>query len=153
MGGNLAMNPLWRLLHIPVSVHNLGGCLMADSSTAGVTDPNGEVFGYPGLFVLDGAILPGATGVNPSHTIAAVAERNVEAFIQRLPGKAGWHSPQFAPKVPITDPLSSITIPVGGTMPTQEHGQQNGRRNQPRGRVTTSHVNRISSKREQASDS
>jgi cholesterol oxidase len=119
MGGVLGMNPLWRFLHIPVSVHNLGGCLMADSRDGGVTDPNGEVYGHEGLFVLDGAILPAATGVNPSHTIAAVAERNVEAFIQRLPGKAGWRSPQWALKVPITDPLSSITIPIGGTMPTQ----------------------------------
>jgi cholesterol oxidase len=119
MGGDLGSNPLWRLLHIPISVHNLGGCLMADSRDGGVTDPNGEVYGYPGLFVLDGAILPVATGVNPSHTIAAVAERNMEAFIQRLPGKIGWHSPEFALKVPITDPLSSITVPVGGTVPTQ----------------------------------
>jgi cholesterol oxidase len=119
MGGNVAMNPLWRFLHIPVSVHNLGGCVMAETSDSGVTGPNGEVHNYPGLFVLDGAALPAATGVNPSHTIAAVSERNVELFIQRLPGKAAWHSPQFALKTPVVDPLSSIVVPAGGTMPTQ----------------------------------
>src|SRR4029077_437227 len=78
LGGDVATNPLWRLLHVPVSVHNLGGCLMADLPDAGVTDPNGQVFGYPNLYVLDVSILPKATGVNPSHTIAAVAERNIE---------------------------------------------------------------------------
>ena len=46
---------------------------MADDVTRGVTDGQGQVHGYPGLYVLDGAILPAATGVNPSHTIAAVA--------------------------------------------------------------------------------
>jgi len=119
MGGNVAMNPLWKFLHIPVSVHNLGGCVMAETSDRGVTGPNGEVHNYPGLFVLDGAALPAATGVNPSHTIAAVAERNLELFIQRLPGKPGWHSPQFALKTPVVDPLSSIVVPAGGTMPSQ----------------------------------
>jgi hypothetical protein len=39
-----------------------------------VTGPNGELHNYPGLFVLDGAALPAATGVNPSHTIAAGRE-------------------------------------------------------------------------------
>jgi choline dehydrogenase-like flavoprotein len=84
MGGDVAMNSLWRLFHVPVSVHNLGGCLMADSRNGGVTDPNGEVFGYPNLFILDGSILPSAIGANPSHTIAAVAERNIETAIRLL---------------------------------------------------------------------
>ncbi|HEX4210433.1 MAG TPA: GMC family oxidoreductase, partial [Candidatus Binataceae bacterium] len=90
IGGEVAMNPAWRLLHIPVSVHNLGGCVMGDSVAAGVTDGNGEVHGYPGLFVLDGGALPSATGVNPSHTIAAVAERNAETVIRRFIKDSNW---------------------------------------------------------------
>jgi cholesterol oxidase len=35
----------------------------------------GEVFGYRNLFVTDGAIVPKAIGLNPSRTIAALAER------------------------------------------------------------------------------
>jgi cholesterol oxidase len=35
----------------------------------------GEVFGYPKLYVVDGSILPTPIGRNPSHTIAALAER------------------------------------------------------------------------------
>jgi cholesterol oxidase len=115
MGGNMATNPLWHYLHIPVSVHNLGGCLMADSPDEGVVDANGEVYGYPGLFVIDGAILPKATGVNPSHTIAAVAERNIEGFIRKL--KPGWRAPEAAKVSSITDPLSSIKIPTEGVLP------------------------------------
>ncbi len=118
MGGKLALNPLWKLLRIPVSVHNLGGCLMADSPNGGVTDANGQVFGYLGLYVLDGAILPSATGVNPSHTIAAVAERNIEAAIRRIKNDPKWRAPEAASAQPVIDPLTSIVIPQGGTVAT-----------------------------------
>jgi cholesterol oxidase len=118
MGGNVAMNPLWRLFHIPATVHSLGGCLMADSREGGVTDANGEVYEYPGLFVLDGSILPAATGVNPAHTIAAVAERNIEVAIRRFTGIQNWRAPEAAGAKPIIDPLESVIIPSGGTLPT-----------------------------------
>jgi cholesterol oxidase len=35
----------------------------------------GHVWGYLNLIIADGAILPTSTGRNPSHTIAALAER------------------------------------------------------------------------------
>jgi cholesterol oxidase len=108
MGGAVAFNPLWQRLHRPVSVHNLGGCVMADDEGQGVTGAGGEVFGYPGLYVLDGGALPAATGVNPSHTIAAVAERNVEAAIRKLTGNAAWSAPEAASAQPIADPLAGI---------------------------------------------
>ena len=41
----------------------------------GVVDHRGQVFGYENLFVADGAIIPEAIGLNPSKTIAALAER------------------------------------------------------------------------------
>jgi cholesterol oxidase len=117
MCGNVAMNPLWRLFHIPATVHSLGGCLMSDSRDGGVTDANGEVYEYPGLFVLDGSILPSATGVNPAHTIAAVAERNIEVAIRRFTGIQNWRAPEAASAKPIVEPLGSVTIPSGGTLP------------------------------------
>jgi cholesterol oxidase len=68
--------PLARL----VSVHPLGGCAMARSADDGVVDSHGRVFGCDGLYVADGSILPGPVGVNPSMTIAALAERIAEGM-------------------------------------------------------------------------
>ncbi|MBV8774392.1 MAG: GMC family oxidoreductase [Deltaproteobacteria bacterium] len=114
MGGNAADNPFWSLLRIPVTVHNLGGCPLADSPDRGVLNPDGEVFGYPGLFVLDGAAIPVAVGANPSHTIAAVAERNIETAIRRIIGDKTWQAPERRLAGPIDDPLSDIVIPSEG---------------------------------------
>jgi cholesterol oxidase len=61
-----------------VTVHPLGGCAMADDPARGVVDHRGQAFGYEGLYVIDGAVVPTALGVNPSKTIAALAERSVE---------------------------------------------------------------------------
>lgn len=64
-----------------ITVHPLGGCPMADDPKAGVVDEHGKVHGYEGLYVLDGSIVSTALGVNPSKTIAALAERGVEHLI------------------------------------------------------------------------
>jgi cholesterol oxidase len=63
------------------TAHPLGGCAMSDDPTVGVVDANGEVRGLANLFVIDGAIIPSALGVNPSLTIAAVAERIADVLI------------------------------------------------------------------------
>ena len=74
--GGLALVPLtWTLFQDLVTPHPLGGCNMGTSAADGVVDHRGQVFGYPNLFVADGAIVPEALGVNPSRTIAALAER------------------------------------------------------------------------------
>lgn len=64
------------------SSHPLGACPMADDPNHGIVDPGGECFRNPGLFVMDGSIVPGALGVNPSITIAAVAERCARRLIE-----------------------------------------------------------------------
>jgi cholesterol oxidase len=48
---------------------------MGVSSDTGVVDHLGQVYGYRNLIVADGAIVPTPTVRNPSHTIAALAER------------------------------------------------------------------------------
>jgi cholesterol oxidase len=63
------------------TVHPLGGCPMADDPAQGVVDDAGKVHGYDGLYVLDGSIVPTALGVNPSKTIAALAERGAERLV------------------------------------------------------------------------
>jgi len=115
LGGELKLNPFWRVARIPVSVHNLGGCVMSDHPADGVTDHKGEVHYYPGLYVLDGSILPTAVGVNPAHTIAAVSERNIEAIIREIVRDASWRAPERALARPYDDPLTRVIVPVGGT--------------------------------------
>lgn len=66
------------------SAHVNGTCrLGSDPQTAG-TDPHGERFGAPGVFVADGSLLPTAPGVNPQETIYAVATIIAERIASRL---------------------------------------------------------------------
>ncbi len=67
--------PTWTVSKDLITPHPLGGCAMGEDIHSGVVDHKGEVFGYPGLFVLDGSIIPTPLGLNPSRTIAALAER------------------------------------------------------------------------------
>jgi cholesterol oxidase len=62
------------LFDMSITAHLLGGCPMGRTADEGVVQSNGEAFHYPGLFVLDGSIVPGNPGVNPSLTITALAE-------------------------------------------------------------------------------
>ena len=81
MGAIRVLNPTWSLGDKLITVHPLGGCAMGDSVSEGVAAPNGEVFNYPNLFVVDGAVIPKALGVNPAMTIAAVAEHIADGII------------------------------------------------------------------------
>jgi choline dehydrogenase-like flavoprotein len=65
------------------TAHQTGTARMADRREDGVTDPAGEVFGYPGLFVSDGAAIPTSLAVNTSLTILANAERIAAAILAR----------------------------------------------------------------------
>lgn len=95
-GGRPFGSPTWRAFRQPVTVHNLGGARMGDSPETGVVDEFGRVFGHPGLYVLDGAAIPGPTGANPSLTIAAVAERCVETAVREITGDVTWVAPERA---------------------------------------------------------
>jgi cholesterol oxidase len=63
------------LFNVSTTGHIMGGCDIAGDPTKGVIDTNHEVFGYPGLYVLDASAIPVNVGVNPSLTITALAER------------------------------------------------------------------------------
>ena len=74
-GGEPRELPHWKYLKYLVTPHPLGGCAMGRNAAEGVVNHRCEVFGYPNLFVVDGAVFPSALGRNPSRTIAAIAER------------------------------------------------------------------------------
>jgi len=60
-----------------VSAHPLGGAVLGK-----VCDLDGRVQHHRGLYVVDGALIEGATGIaNPSFTIAALAERSMDHIL------------------------------------------------------------------------
>ena len=73
------------LLNIPMTAHILGGCPIGLTDEDGVVDVNGRVHNYPGLYVVDGSIMPANPGVNPSLTITALAEY-INSTIMPKPG-------------------------------------------------------------------
>jgi cholesterol oxidase len=70
-------------LGAPITAHILGGCRMAADPEHGVVDFRGEAFGHPGLYVVDGSIVPANLGVNPSLTITALAEHVMAQILSR----------------------------------------------------------------------
>ena len=62
----------------PCTFHPLGGAVIGK-----VCDDHGRVLGQRGLYVNDGALIPGSTAcANPSLTIAALAERNIDHIVR-----------------------------------------------------------------------
>lgn len=64
-----------EMFNIPLTAHFLGGAAIGDSPESGVIDPYHRVYGYPSLYVVDGAAISSNLGVNPSLSITAQAER------------------------------------------------------------------------------
>ena len=74
----LAFNPL-------VSAHPLGGAVLGKAC-----DFSGRVKNHRHLYVVDGALIEGSTGLaNPSLTIAALAERSMHRILPHLHGDGG----------------------------------------------------------------
>jgi len=62
------------LFNIPTTAHILGGCPFGRDDREGVIGLDCQVHNYPGLYVVDGSIVPDNPGINPSLTITALAE-------------------------------------------------------------------------------
>jgi cholesterol oxidase len=62
------------LFNFPITAHLMGGVPLGRDENEGVVDVNFQVHNYPGLYVVDGSVMPGNPGVNPSLTITALAE-------------------------------------------------------------------------------
>lgn len=101
-GGTLLPNPGWK--PVPKNMeflvdgkrgplftaHPLGGCPMGATVVDGVVNHLGQVFDpgqtapdavHEGLVVLDGAIIPTSLGINPSLTIATLADRAIRKLM------------------------------------------------------------------------
>jgi cholesterol oxidase len=73
-GGIAQSSVTEALFNIPTTAHILGGAVIAPNPEEGVLDAHQRVFGYENLLVCDGSAIPANVGVNPSLTIAALAE-------------------------------------------------------------------------------
>jgi cholesterol oxidase len=78
---------LETLFNVPSTAHLIGGCPMGANDQEGVVNKYCEVFNYPGLYVVDGSIMPANPGINPSLTITALAEY----AMSHIPNKEGRH--------------------------------------------------------------
>uniref|UniRef100_UPI003FA76308 GMC oxidoreductase n=1 Tax=Rhodococcus sp. H36-A4 TaxID=3004353 RepID=UPI003FA76308 len=76
-GTVVSAEPFTRDVDDTFTAHPLGGAVLGDA-----TDSYGRIKGHDGLYVVDGALIPGSTGAaNPSLTITALAERNIAKVI------------------------------------------------------------------------
>ena len=90
MGGKYIALPGWQAIlgkKKLVITHPLGGCPIGDTHEKGVVNEFGQVFDgsqpaatksvLKGLYVVDGAVIPGALAANPTFTICAQALKAV----------------------------------------------------------------------------
>jgi len=128
MGGTLLPNPGWK--PVPKNMeflvdgkrgplftaHPLGGCPMGSTVMDGVVNHLGQVFApgqtapdatHEGLVVLDGSIMPTSLGINPSLTIATLADRAIRLLM------AQWHMGQTrADQGPVRDRPKAMATPL-----------------------------------------
>jgi len=87
------------LLNVPMTAHILGGCPIGLTDQEGVVGLDCQIHNYPGLYVVDGSIMPANPGVNPSLTITALGEY----VMSLIPEKVG----------------ARVRFPTGVSSPTQ----------------------------------
>ena len=113
--GTPVPDPLWAWTNgrSLITVHPLGGCVMADGAAAGVVDHKGRVFTgngedvHEGLYVADGSVISVSLDANPLLTIAAIAERTAEIMIRERGWRAEADNARPAP------PPASEVVPKG----------------------------------------
>jgi len=79
----LARHALWKAGGNGYSAHPLSSCRMGDDPATSALDHQHELRGRPGIFVTDGSAVPTSLCVNPSLTIAALAERASALLLRR----------------------------------------------------------------------
>jgi cholesterol oxidase len=99
------------LLNIPMTAHILGGCPFGEDDQEGVVGLDFQIHNYPGLFIVDGSIVPGNPGVNPSLTITALAEYAMSQISARE--GAPHRKPLWAASVPLHNPETRTLAPEG----------------------------------------
>lgn len=110
-----------EMFNIPLTAHFLGGAAIGDSPETGVIDPYHRVYGYPSLYVVDGAAISANLGVNPSLSITAQAER----------AAALWPNKGEADQRPAQGQPYQRMAPIAPARPMVPAGAPGGLRNLP----------------------
>jgi cholesterol oxidase len=109
-----------------ITVHPLGGASMGRHSGEGVCDSYGEVFDHPGLYIADGAVMPGPVGPNPSLTIAAMADRMSTRLLETKPARTRSAQPRPAGEptsLSFDEEMSGFVVP-GVTDPRSKEAEE-----------------------------
>ncbi|MFT5295939.1 MAG: cholesterol oxidase [Colwellia sp.] len=96
------------VLGTPVTAHIMGGVAIGKDANTGVIDESGEIFGYKNLRVLDGSVISGNLGVNPSLTITALSEYMMSKIPVADKEKAAKITP-ISFSLPLPGQVSSLT--------------------------------------------
>jgi cholesterol oxidase len=125
LGGTYLRNPMWSKLmdRALLTVHPLGGCVMAEDAEHGVVDDRGRVFAGPighaihhGLYVSDGAVVPRSLGVNPLLTISALSERCCALLAE----ERGWQIDYTLPRSPADGVRTTAGVPKAAAAASTE---------------------------------
>jgi choline dehydrogenase-like flavoprotein len=73
--------PLDPRAYVAILSHLFGGCMMGKDPARSVCDGRGRVHGYEGLYIADASAIPTNLGVNPQHTIMALARHFAEQIL------------------------------------------------------------------------
>ena len=110
----LGRHLLWKETESALSAHPLSSCRMGDDPATSALDDRHELRGHPGIFVTDGSAVPTSLCVNPSLTIAALAERAAAGIVARA-GELGLTVTPGAPP-PGNDSVPGSGAGPGGTI-------------------------------------
>ena len=108
----LGRHLLWRESPGVFSAHPLASCRIGDDPDTSACDDRHELRGHPGLFVTDGASVPTSLTVNPSLTIAALAERAAADITRRAADYGVAVTPGAPPPDQGTMPAPSTPAPA-----------------------------------------
>ncbi len=73
--------PLDPRAYVAILSHLFGGCVMGKDPARSVCDGDGRVHGYERLYIADASAIPTNLGVNPQHTIMALARLWAERIL------------------------------------------------------------------------
>jgi choline dehydrogenase-like flavoprotein len=75
--------PLDPRAYVAILSHLFGGCVMGSDPSDAVCDGRGRVYGTEQLYIADASAIPTGLGVNPQHTIMALARLWAEQMLDR----------------------------------------------------------------------